>query len=239
MALKRLVFVLTALSLAAACCAAMKPVGFKCETKIRSSTNVASCTVGQFETKAEATAKGYAAYDLWNAQFTNALLAAYSTLYTGMSLPKAYELVFDSDIDLGNSRYAEGVCENAFSPLDFSTADALIFIVGDNHTISNFCYVPDADGDASFFMNLGRNEAASVVFAVSNLHFDGAYVKAKGSSARAAVVANVATGESFNNVTVKNATVISPYIAAGVVGLVDVVARSDDFSLFSGVEAEV
>ena len=143
MALKRLVFVLTALSLAAACCAAMKPVGFKCETKMRSSTNVASCTVGQFETKAEATAKGYAAYDLWNAQFTNALLAAYSTLYTGMSLPKEYELVFDSDIDLGNSRYAEGVCENAFSPLDFSTADVHIFIDGKGHTIRNFCYVPD------------------------------------------------------------------------------------------------
>lgn len=240
MALKRLVFVLTALSLAAACCAAMKPVGFKCGTKIRSSTNVASCTVGQFETKAEATAKGYTAYDLWNTQFTNALLVAYSTLYTSISsLPRGFELVFDSDIDLGNSRYAEGVCENAFSPLDFSTADVHIFIDGNGHTIKNFCYVPDADGDASFFMNLGRNETASVVFAVSDLHFDGAYVKAKGSSAKAAVVANMATGESFSNVTVKNATVISPYIAAGVVGLVDVVARSDDFSLFSGVEAEV
>ena len=81
--------------------------------------------------------------------------------------------MFDSDIDLGNSRYAEGVCENAFSPLDFSTADVHIFIDGNGHTIKNFCYVPDADGDASFFMNLGRNETASVVFAVSDLHFDG------------------------------------------------------------------
>lgn len=240
MALKRLVFVLTALSLAAACCAAMKPVGFKCETKIRSSTNVASCTVGQFETKAEATAKGYTAYDLWNAQFTNALLAAYSTLYTSLSsLPRGLELVFDSDIDLGNSRYAEGVCENAFSPLDFSTADVHIFIDGKGHTIRNFCYVPDADGDASFFMNLGRNEKSEEVYSVSDLHFDGAYVKAKGSSAKAAVVANMATGESFSNVTVKNATVISPYIAAGVVGHVDVVARSISIYLFSGVEADV
>ena len=88
-------------------------------------------------------------------------------------------------------------------------------------------------------MNLGRNEKSEEVYSVSDLHFDGAYVKAKGSSAKAAVVANMATGESFSNVTVKNATVISPYIAAGVVGHVDVVARSISIYLFSGVEADV
>lgn len=240
MALKRLVFVLTALSLAAVCCAAMKPVGFKCETDTRSTISVALCTVGQFETKAEATAKGYTAYDLWNTQFTSALLASFSTIYASIStLPKAYELVFDSDIDLGNSRYAEGVCENAFSPLDFSTVGVSTFIDGKGHTIKNFCYVPDADGDASFFMNLGYGTMIyQTAYTVSGLHFDGAYVKAKGGSAKAAVVANEATAENFSNVTVKNATVISPYIAGGVVGLINLDVGAISNSLFVDVEAE-
>jgi hypothetical protein len=214
MALKRLVFVLTALSLAAACCAAMKPVGFKCEEDVRPGSNVASCTVEQFENVAEAVEKGYAAnrvYNLWDESFNNDLLADFASIYSGIiNDADGYQLLFASDIDFGNSQFASGVCENKFVPLDFSSVSDGVAIDGLDHTIRNFCYVSD-NGNASFFKELNYSS-------ISNLNFDGAYVKGAGSGASVGVLADEMNFGGIFDVSVTNAIVISTENAGGLVG---------------------
>lgn len=193
------------------------------------------CYVGQFASQDEATEKGYSGDDMasvWGG--TDGFLeklnrgihgAMQSCSWDGMCY--GFELRFETDIDLGGFEVSNGdtVCVNTFDPV-LIPVDVLTNYVteinGNGKTIKGYCDI--GEGNRSFFKGIedfgGTRESIAAVrnARFSNLHFDGAYVKATGDGARAAVLAEQSYGIAFNNVSVANSVISASHTAGGLVG---------------------
>lgn len=230
MALKRLVFVLTALLFAVASYAAIAPMAFKC--------NSYECFIAQFENGAKAVEAGYGTAYSW-ADFKDNLEQALQTQVTNCQAAAdpnpctQVRLVFESSIDLGGFNDDNGsvVCaNNDFERLVIPTG-VNVEVDGQGNMVEGFCYIGDKL-DASFFATLEK-------VSFKNLSFDKAYVKSTGASARAAVVAANMTEGSFNNVSVTNATVVSDNVAGGLVGWGNGVSEFVDAKVNASLEGVV
>lgn len=227
MALKRLVFVLTALLFAVASYAAIAPMAFKCSSY--------ECSIAQFENGAKAVEAGYGTAYSW-ADFKDNLEQALQTQVTNCQAAAdpnpctQVRLVFESSIDLGGFNDDNGsvVCaNNDFERLVIPTG-VNVEVDGQGNMVEGFCYIGEKL-DASFFATLEK-------VSFKNLSFDKAYVKSTGASARAAVVAANMTEGSFNNVSVTNATVVSDNVAGGLVGWAEGVSEILDAKVNASLE---
>ena len=230
MALKRLVFVLTALLFAVASYAAIAPMAFKCSSY--------ECFIAQFENGAKAVEAGYGTAYSW-ADFKDNLEQALQTQVTNCQAAAdpnpctQVRLIFESSIDLGGFNDDNGsvVCaNNDFERLVIPTG-VNVEVDGQGNMVEGFCYIGDKL-DASFFATLEK-------VSFKDLSFDKAYVKSTGASARAAVVAADMTEGSFNNVSVTNATVVSDNVAGGLVGWGNGVSKFVDAKVNASLEGVV
>ena len=181
-----------------AACAAIKPVGYKCDLDF--STSELECYVKQLKTGESTT--GYTVGQTWN-EFALAFKSDVGS-YDGEPNTSQVRVKFESDIDLGGYSKKNKACEEPFTPIDFSSFFSKpVIIEGDDHTIKNFCYIAE-DEEVSFFGTLKEST-------VRDLNFENAYVKAKfiGKTypAAAVVAYNVEENSKIVNVKVSNAKV--------------------------------
>ena len=183
-----------------AACAAIKPVGYKCDLDF--SASELECYVKQFKTGESTT--GYTVGQTWN-EFALAFKSDVGS-YDGNPNTLQVRVNFDSDIDLGGYSKKNKACEEPFTPIDFSSFFSKpVIIEGDDHTIKNFCYIAE-DEEVSFFGSFKEST-------VRNLNFENAYVKTKyvgNTYPSAAIVAyNVEDNSVIENVKVSNAKLFS------------------------------
>ena len=181
-----------------AACAAIKPVGYKCDLDF--STSELECYVKQLKTGESTT--GYTVGQTWN-EFALAFKSDVGS-YDGEPNTSQVRVKFESDIDLGGYSKKNKACEEPFTPIDFSSFFSKpVIIDGDDHTIKNFCYIAE-DEEVSFFGTLKEST-------VRDFNFENAYVKAKfiGKTypAAAVVAYNVEENSKIVNVKVSNAKV--------------------------------
>ena len=191
------------------------------------------CKIGQFDNVEEAVAHNYSTsnvYDSWSAfvtQLNSSLEAGAQECEMAGALCTGFSIDFETSIDLGGFEVSNGdtVCVNTFDPV-LIPVDVLTNYVteinGNGKTIKGYCDI--GEGNRSFFKGIedfgGTRESIAAVrnARFSNLHFDGAYVKATGDDARAAVLAEQSYGIAFNNVSVANSVISASHTAGGLVG---------------------
>ena len=183
-----------------AACAAIKPVGYKCDLDF--STSELECYVKQFKTGESTT--GYTVGQTWN-EFALAFKSDVGS-YDGEPNTSQVRVKFESDVDLGGYSKKNNACEEPFTPIDFSSFFSKpVIIEGDDHIIKNFCYIAE-DEEVSFFGSFKEST-------VRNLNFENAYVKTKyvgNTYPSAAIVAyNVEDNSVIENVKVSNAKLFS------------------------------
>ena len=222
--------------------AAEKWTGIKCNDEypepsypdeiIQTFTKV--CYISQFGNQDEAIEKGFRVGDLFSVwsgtggfreKLNNEIQEAMQ-ICSGDGLCYGFELRFETDLDLGGFEVSNGdtVCVSAFDPV-LIPVDVLTNYVteinGNGKTIKGYCDI--GQGDKSFFKGVQSfGTPNEVIVDVQNarfndIHFDSAYVKATGTEARAAVLADTVTNISFDNISVTNSIVSSSYVAAGIV----------------------
>lgn len=222
--------------------AAEKWTGIKCNDEypepsypdeiIQTFTKV--CYISQFGNQDEAIEKGFRVGDLFSVwsgtggfreKLNNEIQEAMQ-ICSGDGLCYGFELRFETDLDLGGFEVSNGdtVCVSAFDPV-LIPVDVLTNYVteinGNGKTIKGYCDI--GQGDKSFFKGVQSfGTPNEVIVDVQNarfndIHFDSAYVKATGAEARAAVLADTATGISLSNVSVNNSRVSANGVAAGLV----------------------
>lgn len=222
--------------------AAEKWTGIKCNDEypepsypdeiIQTFTKV--CYISQFGNQDEAIEKGFRVGDLFSVwsgtggfreKLNNEIQEAMQ-ICSGDGLCYGFELRFETDLDLGGFEVSNGdtVCVSAFDPV-LIPVDVLTNYVteinGNGKTIKGYCDI--GQGDKSFFKGVQSfGTPNEVIVDVQNarfndIHFDSAYVKATGTEARAAVLADTATGISLSNVSVNNSRVSANGVAAGLV----------------------
>ena len=222
--------------------AAEKWTGIKCNDEypepsypdeiIQTFTKV--CYISQFGNQDEAIEKGFRVGDLFSVwsgtggfreKLNNEIQEAMQ-ICSGDGLCYGFELRFETDLDLGGFEVSNGdtVCVSAFDPV-LIPVDVLTNYVteinGNGKTIKGYCDI--GQGDKSFFKGVQSFGTPNEVIVdvqnarFSDIHFDSAYVKATGVEARAAVLADTATGISLSNVSVNNSRVSANGVAAGLV----------------------
>ncbi len=218
--------------------AAIKPVAFRCSQYIPEpdpddpvyiQNGPYICKISQFDDVDEAVAHNYTdseIFDSWSdlvAQLTGSLVTSAQNCEMDPNSCTGVSIDFETSIDLGGFEVSNGdtVCVNTFDPV-LIPVDYVLEINGNGNTIKGYCDI--GEGNKSFFKgveNFGRTGESIV--AVQNaqfndLHFDGAYVKATGDGARAAVLAEQSYGIAFNNVSVANSVISASHTAGGLVG---------------------
>lgn len=218
--------------------AAIKPVAFRCSQYIPEpdpddpvyiQNGPYICKISQFDDVDEAVAHNYTdseIFDSWSdlvAQLTGSLVTSAQNCEMDPNSCTGVSIDFETSIDLGGFEVSNGdtVCVNTFDPV-LIPVDYVLKINGNGNTIKGYCDI--GEGNKSFFKgveNFGRTGESIV--AVQNaqfndLHFDGAYVKATGDGARAAVLAEQSYGIAFNNVSVANSVISASHTAGGLVG---------------------
>lgn len=222
--------------------AAIKPVAFRCSQYIPEpdpddpvyiQNGPYICKISQFDDVDEAVAHNYTdseIFDSWSdlvAQLTGSLVTSAQNCEMEPNSCTGVSIDFETSIDLGGFEVSDGdtLCVNGFDPV-LIPSDVLSYYVleinGNGNTIKGYCDI--GEGNKSFFKgveNFGRTGESIV--AVQNaqfndLHFDGAYVKATGDGARAAVLAEQSYGIAFNNVSVANSVISASHTAGGLVG---------------------
>ena len=221
--------------------AAVKPIAFSCYHDVPeygpdNPENIQLgpyiCKIGQFDNVEEAVAHNYSTsnvYDSWSAfvtQLNSSLEAGAQECEMAGALCTGFSIDFETSIDLGGFVISGGdtVCVNTFDPV-LIPVDVLSSNVpeihGNGKTIKGYCDI--GQGDKSFFKGVQSFGTPNEVIVdvqnarFSNIHFDSAYVKATGTEARAAVLADTATGISLSNVSVNNSRVSANGVAAGLV----------------------
>lgn len=218
--------------------AAVKPIAFSCYHDVPeygpdNPENIQFgpyiCKISQFDDVDEAVAHNYTdseIFDSWSdlvAQLTGSLVTSAQNCEMDPNSCTGVSIDFETSIDLGGFEVSNGdtVCVNTFDPV-LIPVDYVLKINGNGNTIKGYCDI--GEGNKSFFKgveNFGRTGESIV--AVQNaqfndLHFDGAYVKATGDGARAAVLAEQSYGIAFNNVSVANSVISASHTAGGLVG---------------------
>lgn len=217
--------------------AAIKPVAFRCSQYIPEpdpddpvyiQNGPYICKISQFDDVDEAVAHNYTdseIFDSWSdlvAQLTGSLVTSAQNCEMDPNSCTGISIDFETSIDLGGFEVSNGdtVCVNTFDPV-LIPVDYVLKINGNGNTIKGYCDI--GEGDKSFFKGVQSYGAISgVPVDVQNarfidIHFDSAYVKATGAEARAAVLADTATGISLLNVSVNNSRVSANGVAAGLV----------------------
>ncbi len=145
---------------------------------------------------------------------------------------------FDSDLDLGGyTENADGsvTCKEKFFPIQMPATSDGVYLLGNYHTIENFCYIVEsttpADGNppAGFAVLNGKTE-------IENLYFNNAYVESKEG---AAGLLTAALGNSrVYDVKIYSSTVKGT--AAGLIsGVVSLTATNNYFSSVSAYDSKV
>lgn len=187
----------------------IKPLGFKCtETSGGEETFYFECSVQQFDTEAALAQASYdKSYTTWG-DFVGELQTVLNQNLVSTNA-SAFNLYFESDIDLGGFTVADGdtACVNDdFAPLRFTMLSVTPHVDGQGHSVKNFCYVND--GNVSFF-------ATTPSIVVKDLKFENAYLKSDyktenhiyAPSLNAAVLVDSAYGSvEIANVTIENST---------------------------------
>ena len=182
-----------------------RPLYFSCGK--RTDDGVYACNIRQLESTKSTLQPQYTKWGEFLQVFQNRIEMdlgdpSAKTEYNG------FEIIFESDIDLGGYDKTNGTCRDAtFAPMNFGPLAFQPTIDGNGKTIKNFCYIAE-DENASFFSSLSNST-------VKDITFLNAYVKAKtvsagnrcGSLCDAAVVTNTAEQVAFENVAVKGASV--------------------------------